>query len=415
MATPLEPAAAGQETLGMAPQAERAPVLMTSFETDVLDTGAIHDKLIQLWTDLGGPPRGGGESSAETIANSGGVMRANTLNLLAVARSDDDANLIRDAIAQLHDFLPSRTIILVTRDPADGNGASRFRVDLKLNELQRKGDGPKPYFETVTIRAATDETDGFASFVSPLLLAELPDILWWPGSDFARNPLFLDLQGIVDRVIVDSAQLGRDITGIRNLIDPGDETAPILGDFTWLRLAPWRQLIAQFFDPPDVQESLGTIDEITIAYADTRSDGSSGLASALLIVGWLASRLGWEIIDPLERRRTGGWSAPLRAQVDGRQREIALRLLPDRSPQATFSLRRVEIVAAGEAPGTFTVERSDQDDLITSSETRTIPLVSRMVYARRPTNAQMLREELHRFGRDRVYEESLAFATDMLA
>lgn len=402
-------------------QTDSGPVLAASFQTDILDTGAIHDELTQLWTDLGGPQHGGnapGEMVAETNAGGGGVMRANTLNLLAVARTEKDARLITDAVSRLQDFLPSRTIILLTQSQEDEKSVDRgFDVHLELKQQQGEGEGPTPHFETITIQANTDDVDSLSSLVSPLLVAELPDILWWPGGDFSRNPLFLDLQRIVDRVIVDSAQLGRDAAGVaslRDLVTTDEANAPIVGDFTWLRLAPWRQLIAQFFDPSDVQESLATIEEIVISYADTRSDGSSGFASALLTVGWLASRLGWEIVDPLERRKAGGWSAPLRAKSGRRGREISLRLMPDKSPHARFSLRKVQIVAGGDAPGTFVIERSDQDDLITSSETRTVPRVSRMVYARRAADEQMLGEELQRFGHDPIFEEALAFATKLL-
>ena len=65
--------------------------------------------------------------------------------------------------------------------------------------------------------------------------------------------------------------------------------------------------------------------------------------------------------------------------------------------------------ALGDVPS-----RTDADDLITSSETATVPFVSRMVYARRPTSEQMLGAELQRFGHDRVFEEALRFATRLL-
>lgn len=405
----------------MSSQTSVGPVLATSFQTDILDTGAIHDKLVQLWSEVERPAPvadGSDEVVAETSTGGGGVMRANTLNLLAVARTDRDARLISEAVARQRDFLPSRTIILLTHDQDDDDiVAGGFEVHLELREQHGGAGRASPLFETVVIQASTGSVESLSSLVSPLLIPELPDILWWPGGDFSRNALFLDLQRIVDRVIVDSAQLGRDTRGVaslRALIDTDEANAPIVGDFAWLRLAPWRQLIAQFFDPADVQECLATIDEVSISYADVREDGSSGFASALLIVGWLGSRLGWEVVDPLERRKTGGWSAPLRSRSGGRGREIALRLFPDKSPQARFSLRRVQIVAGGDAPGMFVIERSDEDDLITSSETRTIPRVSRMVYAKRPTNEQMLGEELQRFGHDPIFDEALAFATRLL-
>ncbi|MBA3378613.1 MAG: glucose-6-phosphate dehydrogenase assembly protein OpcA [Chloroflexia bacterium] len=406
----------------MVSRTEQTPVLATSFQADVVDTGLIHDELNRLWAELSGPPHGGGatgEMVAEPHFGGDGLMRANTLNLLAVARNERDAGLITASVSRLHDFLPSRTIILVTRPPAahGDEDARPYDVHLQLIEQHTGTDAPPLRFETITITAGIHEMGHLSSLVSPLLAADLPDFLWWPGNDFVHNPLFEDLQQIVDRVIVDSAQLGNDTSGVaamRKLLESNDTNSPHIGDFTWLRLAPWRQLIAQFFDPPDVQLCLTSIEEVTISYADVREDGSSGLASALLTVGWLASRLGWEIMDPLEKRRAGGWSAPLRASANGRGEEIALRLLPDKSPHARFSLRHVEITSGGDQPGTFRVERTDADDFVTSSETKTVPLVSRMVYAKRPTNENMLGEELQRFGRDRTFEEAITFATRLL-
>ena len=395
------------------------PIIGTSFQTDTLDTGDIHDQLNKLWAELGGPPHAGqamGEMVAEPHFGGGGLMRANTLNLIAVARNERDASLVTDTVAHLRDFLPSRTLILATRT-GEEEPEHAYDVYLELKEQVTGDDAPAFRFETITVFSDLTEIGHLPSLVSPLMAAELPDFLWWPGGDYNRNPLFDELAQIVDRVIVDSGQLGNDISGVaamRDLIDDETQGSAVIGDFTWLRLAPWRQLIAQFFDPPDVQQSLASIDDLTIAYADTREDGSSGLASALLTVGWLGSRLGWDVLDRLEKRKAGGFTAPLRTTGEGRPREIALRLLPDMSAHARFSLRKVEISAGGEHSGTFRVERTDADDLITSSETATVPFVSRMVYARRPTSEQMLGAELQRFGHDRVFEEALRFATRLL-
>jgi len=411
-----------REDGSVADRSERTSVVATSFRTDVLDTGVIHDELNRLWTELGDLPHGeqaSGEIVTESHFGASGLMRANTLNLLAVARNEREAALITQSVSRLHDFLPSRTIIMVTRQPdeIESEVANYYDVHLQLNEQHTGRDEPALHFETITITAGQQDAGHLSSMVSSLLAAELQDFLWWPGDDFVNHPLFEDLQQIVDRIIVDSAQLGNDASGVaamRELLEDDDSGAPLIGDFTWLRLGPWRQLIAQFFDPPDVQLCLSSIEELTISYADIREDGSSGFASALLTVGWLASRLGWTILDPLEKRTSGGWSAPLRATGNGPVREINLLLLPDKSPYARFSLRHVEIIAGGEHPGKFRVERTDADDLVTSSETQTVPFVSRMVYAKRPTNEKMLGEELQRFGHDRTFEEAITFATRLL-
>jgi glucose-6-phosphate dehydrogenase assembly protein OpcA len=389
----------------------------TSWHTDVVESGVIQDRLNQLWADLSDADEQRQSdvtaiSEVETDPYHPGLLtRASTLNLLTVAESDEEAQQIHDTINSLTEFFPSRTILLVDRQQTtDGPG---YDVRVELLEQPTHGAGPGLRYEAVTIAAPHQDAGNLGSLVSPLLVSELSDFRWWPSGKFANNPLFQELTEIVDRLIVDSAQLGLRAEGIETLNEMLGTVAvsPILGDFTWLRLNPWRQLIAQFFDPPAVQPCLQTIDQVAIEYAESRRDGSSGFASALLATGWLASRLGWEVIEPLEQRRSGAWWGALRGQREGRGRDIEVRLTPDPSAHAIFSLRRVQISSSDDAPGAFMVERTDSDDLMTKSEAPSMPEVSRMVYAKRPESRKMLGEELQRFGRDKIYEEALTLAT----
>ncbi len=400
----------------MAQNSTNAPVLQTSWDTDALDTGAIHDELNRLWAEIGGPRHGGdapGERVAETHFGGGELMRANTLNLIAVADHEDIAQMITSTVSQLSDFLPSRTIIFVTAPGAQRSNT--WHVDVRLNEGETKG-GPPVHFETITITVDPKMSGYLASLVSPLLISELPTFLWWPTGDFVGNALFNDIVGIVDRLIVDSARLGNDaraVAQMRTLLDDKDD--PRLGDFTWMRLEPWRQLIAQFFDPKEVQNCLDQLSQVNIAYAEHRRDNGSGFAAALLIVGWLASRLGWQVIEPLEPRRAGGWTVPLISRgEDGKARDIQVRLTPDPSPDARFSVRSVELVAIGEHDGVFRIMRTDKDDMITSSETSFAPYMSRMVYSRRKSTVEMLGDELQKFGADPVFEDAIRMATRLL-
>lgn len=400
----------------MAQNSTNAPVLQTSWDTDALDTGAIHDELNRLWAEIGGPRHGGdapGERVAESHFGGGELMRANTLNLIAVADHEDIARMITTTVSQLSDFLPSRTIIFVTAPDAPRN--STWHVEVRLNEGETKA-GPPIHFETITITVDPKMSGYLASLVSPLLISELPTFLWWPTGDFVGNPLFNDIVGIVDRLIVDSARLGNDaraVAQMRTLLD--DDNDPRLGDFTWMRLEPWRQLIAQFFDPSEVQKCLQQISQVNIAYAEHRRDKGSGFAAALLIVGWLASRLDWQVIEPLEPRKAGGWTAPMIARgQDGKARDIQIRLTPDPSPDARFSVRSVELVAVGEHDGIFRIMRTDKDDMITSSETSFAPYMSRMVYSRRKSTVEMLGDELQNFGADPVFEDAIRVATRLL-
>lgn len=392
-------------------------VARKNWDTDSVDTGTIHDELNAMWSE-GHPPRVVSGPYGEQIDPMYGigqdVMRANTLNLVAVAPSLDIAEMILTTVSQLKDFLPSRTIIVIT-DPTLTRPQT-WHVDLQINETASKDDSPGILFETITFWTDQSSAGVLSSVVSPLLISELPTFLWWPSGEFSNNAIFDDLAQISDRLVFDSARLGNDahaVADYRSLID--EPTDPTVGDFTWLRLAPWRQLTAQFFDPVDTHRSLEYIDSVTIAYAQERSDRGSGFAAALMICGWIGSRLGWEVIEPLEPRKAGGWTAFMAAtDSTGRAHEVQVRLTPDPTPGAKFSLRSLEIITNHDTSGTFVIQRTDHDDLITSSETSHSPFVSRMVYSRRHSTVEMLGEELQRFGPDRVFEDAIRLATKLL-
>lgn len=387
------------------------------WDADVIETSTIHDELNAMWSESH-PPRivSGpyGEQVDTPHAYGSDVMRANTLNLVAAAPSLEIAEMIMSTVSQLKDFLPSRTIIVIN-DPALTRPKT-WHVDLQINETSTGDDTPGILFETITFWTDQSSAGALSSVVSPLLISELPTFLWWPSGEFIDNAIFEDLALIADRLVFDSARLGNDahaVADYRTLID--EETDPLVGDFTWLRLAPWRQLVAQFFDPADTHKSLRNIDTVSIAYAQERRDRGSGFAAALLICGWLGSRLGWEVIEPLEPRKAGGWTAFMAATDEsGRAREINIRLTPDATPGAKFSLRSVEILTNHDTTGRFLIQRNDQDDLITSSETSFSPYVSRMVYSRRHSTVEMLGEELQRFGPDRIFEDAIRLATRLL-
>ncbi len=392
-------------------------VTRRNWDADVVNTGAIHDEFNKMWSEVAPPRIISGPYGEQTQTPHGvgpDIMRANTLNLVAVADSIDIAEMILQTVSQLKDFLPSRTIIVIN-DPTLTRPKA-WHVDLQINETATKDDTHGIQFETITIWTDQSNAGVLSSVVSPLLIAELPTFLWWPSGEFSQNAIFDDLSQVADRLVFDSARLGNDahaVADYRSLID--EPTDPIVGDFTWLRLAPWRQLVAQFFDPAPAQLSLEHIDRVSIAYAQDRSDHGSGFAAALLILGWLGSRLKWEIIEPLETRKAGGWMAFMAAtDSQGRAHEVEIRLSPDATPGAKFSLRSVEIVTNDGSNGQYVIQRTDQDDLITSSQTSTTPFVSRMVFSRRHSTVELLGQELQRFGADSVFEDSIRLATQLL-
>src|SRR2546421_9217527 len=59
-------------------------------------------------------------------------------------------------------------------------------------------------------------------------------------------------------------------------------------DLAWLRTTPWRERLAASFDPLPRRAMLAHLDGIAIRHRPTSR------AAALLLAGWMSSRLRWE-------------------------------------------------------------------------------------------------------------------------
>ena len=116
-----------------------------------------------------------------------------------------------------------------------------------------------------------------ASIVVPLLLADLPVFCRWRGQP-AFDPVFDELVGAADRLIVDSTEWPSD-----SLSQAYGELAQRFGrtaisDIAWERTERWRRELAGAW-PFEARE---------ISVKATR-------AQALLLAGWLRSRLGHDV------------------------------------------------------------------------------------------------------------------------
>jgi hypothetical protein len=90
-------------------------------------------------------------------------------------------------------------------------------------------------------------------------------------------------------------------------------------DLAWMRTIPWRERLASSFDLPARRGALRGLTEVCVRH----HPGS--LASAALVVGWLASRLGWES-EPLQALGGEGWFG--KASDGGPEHEIKVSLVP---------------------------------------------------------------------------------------
>ena len=184
--------------------------------------------------------------------------------------------------------------------------------------------------ETVEIDIGPDHLLALRTIVDPVIVSELPTLCWSPHG---HDEVVRALLPLIDVILLDSDDLP----------DPGEaferahrvrEHAYVV-DLAWLRTTPWRERLAASFDLPSRQAALARMLSLEIRHRD----GST--ASALLLAGWLGSRLNWA-------------NGPLHTLSGGADHEGASRRAEG---QVAVTLRQSRQEAPGLAGVTVSCER----------------------------------------------------------
>lgn len=394
------------------------PVPGASWQAHVYDANQVSARLHEIWRDFGAA-RNAASVERSPSGTDGGPMpvaRAATMNLISAARSRRDAERVRQTIASLEDIHPSRATILYSDTSAPIDPTAGLDVQIELLEQTSARGRPATVFECITIDVSAENEVQLASIASPLLMPDLPDVLWWATDPTDTSQLFTELVNVCDRLIVDSAMAVHPAAGLHNLRgfvgDMNEDVA--LGDLAWARLSPWRRLTTQFFDVPGTLPVLELIDEISITYGNSAHQWP-GFSGALLYAGWLGSRLGWRTPGELlpVRGDPNVWRATLRAGTSGQEREVSVTLRPTARPLAASTLLDVKLAADGGKAGVFKIDRLDENEISTSSDMPGSASIVRTVFAPIPGEADILAEQLRAFSRDPVFEAAMIFAADL--
>jgi glucose-6-phosphate dehydrogenase assembly protein OpcA len=191
--------------------------------------------------------------------------------------------------------------------------------------------------ETVVIRVGADHLRQLAGIVDPLVVTDVPTVVWSPHGHREALGALLSLAQVV---LLDSVDDPDPTAALDRVCGLADRAYVV--DLAWLRTTPWRERIASAFDPPARRAELGTISSVRVH----SREGSE--VAGLLLLGWLCSRLGWR---PGEMTRRGG---TLRGRARARRGEVELVL--DASAQMSVpGLAGIEVGTA--SGGRFSLER----------------------------------------------------------
>jgi glucose-6-phosphate dehydrogenase assembly protein OpcA len=137
--------------------------------------------------------------------------------------------------------------------------------------------------EQVEIDIGPEHLAALDTIVDPVIVSELSTMLWCPHG---HREAIDALRGMIDVMLLDSDAEDLAADGLRDAAEL-QETAYVV-DLAWLRTTPWRERLAASFDPPERLRALNALRGVAVRHRR----GSE--ASALLLAGWLCSRLRWE-------------------------------------------------------------------------------------------------------------------------
>jgi glucose-6-phosphate dehydrogenase assembly protein OpcA len=186
----------------------------------------------------------------------------------------DPARAALSGMAERH---PSRTILLL---PEPNAGADGIDATVSIECYAVPGVDREVCSEVIELRLRGMRAKAPASIVEPLLISDLPVFLRWRGEPPWGAQELDQLVGVTDRLIVDSTEWDDLPFPYRKLAELFDRTA--VSDIAWARTSRWRALLATLW--PDIA-NVGTV----------RVTGTR--AQALLIAGWLRSRLDREDVE----------------------------------------------------------------------------------------------------------------------
>ena len=134
-----------------------------------------------------------------------------------------------------------------------------------------------------------------------------------------EDPAFAPLARWSHRVVLDAssgslASLAHVVQWARGRPD-GER--PGIGELAWTRLGPWQELCARMFDDARARDLATAVTRVRLVQAS--GPGASLGAEGALVLGWLATRLGWKassLAGQLRLLRTDGGHIQVQLRAD---------------------------------------------------------------------------------------------------
>ena len=235
--------------------------------------------------------------------------RISTTSLNVVAFVEGDEQLLQrltnrtDELSERH---ATRTILLV-----GSLAAHAHTVQSRCNEIN---DTLLTHSEQIQLGVSDVDATELRSIVHALIVPNVRTVLLW-GGKHVSDPRFKALAEIAQTVVLFSSATSSGADALREILRlEGTPVAGKIHDLAYMRLMPWQDLVAQFFDDEELAAELPSISRVDITC------GSE--PEAYYLVGWLASRLGWDPCGPSEFCNAEGMRIDVAVHIEGPPRRV---------------------------------------------------------------------------------------------
>lgn len=238
---------------------------------------------------------------------------ARVLNLVVVVDRSWKGE-IANRLDRVGRYNASRTVLCAVEDDR-----STLDATAVMSYDEPSGGSMGVIHESVEIDMGPEHLPYLDTIVDPVVVSEIPTMVWCPhGHDQAIRAL----RGMIDVMLLDS---DGDSDSAEEALARAAEMlrSAYVVDLAWLRTTPWRERLAASFDQPRRLKALRSLEGLAIRHQ------RSSEASALLLAGWLSSRLDW---DPHALSRANGAGLHGHAGSSSGQVEIGLEPVEQEVP-----------------------------------------------------------------------------------
>jgi glucose-6-phosphate dehydrogenase assembly protein OpcA len=219
-----------------------------------LATGTIHPEKVlkelrELWQQL----------AREQEA---GVLRACAMTLMVIAEDDEDAEHVRQTLGVLMHDHPSRAIVLKAAEGAELNARVFAECWMPFGRHQQICS------EGIEMTADAANLGEVANLLLPLIVPDLPVVLWCRGARFFSTRYFDPLFPLAHKIVVDS-ETAKNPKGAVAVLKELRSRGQRVADLAWTRLTGWRQTLANVFDDEAMEMA-----EARIGYAGAMTTGT---------------------------------------------------------------------------------------------------------------------------------------------